>query len=395
MKLFKFLILLILILFLVVNSPPILANPDTQVDLRLYKGTFSQKSVNKVSVTTDYYLKPMFSGTIILDSNLKEEKEEIKKVFNLLDLKLITQAKWGWKKGKKYKNYQVISLDNREFILHFSQLEKQDNFKLEVIKKSTEKTKKSFILKKLLEAEIILPQERTSIFGFENSAGNPYFISLQRGKDRGISGKESLMVASIKCPRLIKKVQPAYPKEALEKNISGKVILECTTDIYGRVKKLEVTEGHPLLSQAAKEAVKQWVYEPYILNKEPQGVKFTVLIKFNLAGKKEGKSDQSLEKISKKNEKFTRKQLIDNLKNNTYGGEPMDFEFENADLKNVILFLSEISNLKMILDKGITGKVTCKFNQIPWDKALASFLQENRLELVLENNQLKIRKLKK
>ncbi|MCK4943130.1 MAG: TonB family protein [Candidatus Aminicenantes bacterium] len=389
MKLLKFLILLILILFLVVNSPHILANPDSQVDLRLYKGSFPQKSMDKVSVTTDYYLKPMFSGTIILDSNLKEEKEEIKKVFNLLDLKLITQAKWGWKQGRKTKKFQVITLDNREFLLQFFQLDKNDNFKLEVIEKTKEKAKK------LLEVEIILPQERTSIFGFENSAGRPYFISFQRGKDREITGKESLMVASIKRPRLIKKVQPKYPKEALKKNISGKVILECTMDIYGRVKKLEVTEGHPLLSQAAKEAVKQWVYEPYILNEEPQGVKFTVLIKFNLAGKKKSKSDQSLKKISKKNAKFTREQLINNLKNNTFSGEPMDLEFENADLKNVIHFLSKISNLKMTLDKGITGKVTCKFNQIPWDKALASFLQENRLELVLENNQFKIRKLKK
>lgn len=389
MKLLKFLILLILILFLLVSSPPILANPDIQVDLRLYKGSFPQKSMDKVSVTTDYYLKPMFSGTIILDSNLKEEKKEIKKVFNLLDLNLIAQAKWGWKQGRKTKKFQVITLDNREFLLQFFQLDKNDNFKLEVIEKANEKAKK------LLEAEIILPQERTSIFGFENSAGRPYFISLQRSRDREIIGKESLMVASIKRPRLIKRVQPKYPKEALKKNISGKVILECTTDIYGRVKKLEVTEGHPLLSQAAKEAVKQWVYEPYILNKEPQGVKFTVLIKFKLAGKKKGKSDQSLEKISKKNAKFSREQLINNLKNNVYSGEPMDLEFENADLKNVIHFLSKISNLKMILDKGITGKVTCKFNQIPWDKALASFLQENHLELVLENNQLKIRKLKK
>ncbi|MCK4836110.1 MAG: energy transducer TonB, partial [Candidatus Aminicenantes bacterium] len=263
MRLFKFLILLFLILFLLVSSPPILANPDTQVDLRLYKGSFPQKSTDKVSVTTSYYLKPMFSGTIILDSNLKEEKEEIKKVFNLLDLKLITQAKWGWKQGRKTKKFQVITLDNREFLLQFFQLDKNDNFKLEVIEKANEKAKK------LLEAEIILPQERTSIFGFENSAGRPYFISLQRGRDREITGKESLMVASIKRPRLIKRVQPKYPKEALKKNISGKVILECTTDIYGKVTTLDLIEGHPILSQAAIEAVKQWVYEPYILNKEP------------------------------------------------------------------------------------------------------------------------------
>jgi len=389
MKLLKMIILLSLILFLLVNSPYIQANPDTQVDLRLYKGSFPQKSMEKVSVTTSYFLKPMFSGTIILDSDLKEEKEEIKKVFNLLDLKLITQAKWGWKKGKGTKKFQVITLDNREFLLQFYQLDKYDNFKLEVIEKVKEKTKK------LLEAEIILPQEKTSIFGFENSAGIPYFISLQRGRDEKIIGKEPLLIASIKRPKLIRRINPKYPKEALREQISGKVVLECTTDIYGRVTKLEVKEGHPILSMAAIEAVKQWVYEPFIINKEPCGVKFSVTINFNLHGGKKTKTVQSLEKISKKNQALSREQLIENLKNQEFGGEPMDFEFENADLKNVINFLSKITNMKMSMDQEIKAKITCKFKQVPWDKALAFFLQQNHLELVLEKDHLKIRKLKK
>lgn len=389
MKFLKMLILLALILFLLVDSPQIQANPDTQVDLRLYKGSFPKKSMEKISVTTSYYLKPMFSGTVILDSDLKEEKEEIKKVFSLLDLKLITQAKWGWKKGKRTKKFQVITLDNREFLLQFYQLDKNDNFKLEVIEKANKNTKK------LLEAEIILPQERTSVFGFENSAGDPYFISLQRGRDKKIIGKEPLLIASIKRPKLIRRIIPKYPKEALRDQISGKVLLECTTDVYGRVTELSVKEGLPILSQAAIEAVKQWVYEPFIINKEPREVKFTVTINFNLSGKKKAETVQSLEKTSKKNQALSREQLIENLRKQEFKGEPMDFEFENADLKNVICFLSKITNMKMIIDQEIKAKITCEFKQIPWDKALDFFLRQNHLELVLESSQLIIKKQKK
>ena len=139
----KRIILVVLGMLFLFSSLPLNARPDTQIDLRLFKGSFSDKTPKNESVTTSYFLKPMVSGTLILDADMKEERDEIKKVFNLRDLELITQAKWGWKKGGKIKQTQAISLDNREFLLLFSQLEKYDHFKLEVVEKSKEKNKKS------------------------------------------------------------------------------------------------------------------------------------------------------------------------------------------------------------------------------------------------------------
>jgi len=40
------------------------------------------------------------------------------------------------------------------------------------------------------------------------------------------------------------------------------------------------------LSKAAKDALKQWVYEPYLINSKPQPVQFTVIVKFNLDPKR-------------------------------------------------------------------------------------------------------------
>ena len=194
---------------------------------------------------------------------------------------------------------------------------------------------------------------------------------------------------------MIKKVKPKYPEEALKKEISGKVILECTTDIYGRVKKVEAKEGRPLLSKAAMKAVKQWVYEPYILNNIPKPVKFTVVVSFNLNGKRTKKSHLAAIEKKKEEKKFTKQQLIKNLKNGTYTGELMNFHFKDAELSNIISFFSKITGLKMTIDKGINGTVSCKFNQVPWDKALATFLKDNHLKLVLEKEKLTIRKIKK
>lgn len=89
-------------------------------------------------------------------------------------------------------------------------------------------------------------------------------------------------VGDIEPPKLIKKVEPVYPEEARKAEIEGMVIVEATTDIYGKVKKVTILRSIPELDQAAMDAVKQWVYEPKIIDGKPRGVIFTVTVTFRL-----------------------------------------------------------------------------------------------------------------
>jgi protein TonB len=50
----------------------------------------------------------------------------------------------------------------------------------------------------------------------------------------------------------------------------------------GTVQQLEVMSGHPLLVQAALDAVRQWRYQPTLLNGEPVEVDTTVDVIFSL-----------------------------------------------------------------------------------------------------------------
>jgi TonB family protein len=68
--------------------------------------------------------------------------------------------------------------------------------------------------------------------------------------------------------------------------VEGIVILEVTTDIYGNVQSVKVLKSVPLLEQAAKDAVRQWVYESKVINGRPRGVIFTVTVPFELKDKK-------------------------------------------------------------------------------------------------------------
>ncbi len=83
-------------------------------------------------------------------------------------------------------------------------------------------------------------------------------------------------------PKLFKKVAPIYPEIAREAHIEGPVVIEATTDIYGRVVSWKVLHSIPLLDQAALDAVRQWIYEPLIINGKPRGVIFTVTVRFQL-----------------------------------------------------------------------------------------------------------------
>jgi len=64
-------------------------------------------------------------------------------------------------------------------------------------------------------------------------------------------------------------VDPVYPEEARKAEVEGTVILEATTDRDGQVQNIKILRSVPLLDQAAVDALKQWVYEPMIIDGHP------------------------------------------------------------------------------------------------------------------------------
>jgi protein TonB len=86
----------------------------------------------------------------------------------------------------------------------------------------------------------------------------------------------------IKEPKKLKNVAPVYPDIAKQARVQGVVILECTISPQGRVTDVKVLRGIPLLDDAAKEAVRQWVYSPTLLNGVPVPVIMTVTVNFRL-----------------------------------------------------------------------------------------------------------------
>lgn len=81
---------------------------------------------------------------------------------------------------------------------------------------------------------------------------------------------------------LIKKIDPPYPSMAKIAHIQGDVVLQATISKQGTIENLRGISGHPILIQAAMEAVRQWRYRPYELNSEPVEVETTVTVRFHM-----------------------------------------------------------------------------------------------------------------
>ena len=87
---------------------------------------------------------------------------------------------------------------------------------------------------------------------------------------------------NVQAARIINRVQPVYPPLARQTRISGTVRLHAIIGKDGMIQQLEVMNGHPLLQQSALDAVRQWRYQPTLLNGEPVEVDTTIDVIFSL-----------------------------------------------------------------------------------------------------------------
>lgn len=98
------------------------------------------------------------------------------------------------------------------------------------------------------------------------------------------AGTKRIMVGgSVQQRMLVSPVRPKYPPEAKAAHITGVVKLSALIGKDGSIQNLEVISGEPLLAQSALEAVKQWVYQPTLLNGQPVEVVTQIDVNYTLS----------------------------------------------------------------------------------------------------------------
>jgi protein TonB len=89
--------------------------------------------------------------------------------------------------------------------------------------------------------------------------------------------------SGVQAAKLVKQVIPEYPQLAVRMRASGVVHLLGIIGRDGKIQNLRVLSGHPLLTQAALEAVRQWVYSPTVLSGKAVEVEAPIDVIFTLS----------------------------------------------------------------------------------------------------------------
>lgn len=88
---------------------------------------------------------------------------------------------------------------------------------------------------------------------------------------------------NVQAANLIRKITPVYPPLAKQARIQGTVRFTAIIGKDGTIQNLQLVSGHPLLVEAARQAVSQWQYKPTLLNGEPVEVVTQIDVNFTLS----------------------------------------------------------------------------------------------------------------
>ncbi len=117
--------------------------------------------------------------------------------------------------------------------------------------------------------------------------GAPVFGSLPATdvSDTAQPAERIRIAGNVQAAKLIEKPGPVYPQQAKNARLQGTVRLMAVIAKDGRVNSLRLVRGHCWLAQAAIDAVKQWRYQPALLNGEPVEVVTTIDVVFSLTNR--------------------------------------------------------------------------------------------------------------
>jgi protein TonB len=90
------------------------------------------------------------------------------------------------------------------------------------------------------------------------------------------------VTGGVQSAKLVFGPKPAYPQLALITRTQGTVRIQAIIGRDGSISNLQVLSGPPLLIEVAKEAVRQWRYQPTLLNGEPVEVITEIDVNFTI-----------------------------------------------------------------------------------------------------------------
>lgn len=137
-----------------------------------------------------------------------------------------------------------------------------------------------------LQVEVVAGNQRVSIPG-KNPAIHLDVGSGAAGSAAGqngmVSAADRVQLSPQTQQTVTVSVPPDYPLLARQMKVQGVVTLQALIARDGTIQELEILSGPEILAAAAREAVKQWHFKPYLQNGQPVETQARITVNFTIS----------------------------------------------------------------------------------------------------------------
>lgn len=142
-----------------------------------------------------------------------------------------------------------------------------------------------------MQVEVIAGNHRTKV----QPKSNAMHVDLAQGAappppaqapapvNQGVVNAATRAQVTSQAPTVTRSVMPDYPRLARQMKVEGTVILQAMISKDGSIQELQVVSGPGILSTAAREAVKQWHFKPYLVNGQPVETQARITVNFTIS----------------------------------------------------------------------------------------------------------------
>jgi TonB family protein len=276
--------------------------PRLELKFRVYEGS-RQGAVEPPRFVASSYLQAMVQATLRTESDVEKERAEILRVFNLQDVRLLTEADLIIGEGGQAPDRvrYPFRLNGGAFLVQIVWPDFRDPGRCFLAFNEISGDKPVNVL----TSEFKLLSGHSAVFGFDSRQGKPYFCSLRFSGPAESAGvapppppppppqseelkqklaeleKGAVRVTSNSLPPRLLKTVMAEPPAGTPAGREGSVYMNIRIDAQGGVVGAVVmVSSDKSLEEPALRAIRQWKYEPFVQDGKPRDAVFSVIYKF-------------------------------------------------------------------------------------------------------------------
>jgi protein TonB len=103
------------------------------------------------------------------------------------------------------------------------------------------------------------------------------------GAGKAVNPRERVQLSPQTAQSVSVSVPPDYPLLARQMKVQGAVSLQALISREGTIQELQILSGPGILAAAAREAVKQWHFKPYLQNGQPVETQARITVNFTIS----------------------------------------------------------------------------------------------------------------